>query len=263
MLDQSANTLTDEPCTHTPPLCLSWQDRGRTREWFPIGRLDVRADEPEYRFRYIGGAARAQDEVGFPLLLEFPDIEGDYRSSEIFPLFQNRIMSHKRRDFHDYVQTLGLSPSNADPIEILTASGGQRVTDAYEVFPKIVKGDDGSFTCRFFLHGARHTNESARNRLDSLEKGDELRVALELNNPATTLAVQIQTADYHMIGWAPRYLISDLVMAMAEYPDKYEAHVVRINRQPAPSAHRLLIEMGGRWEKHEPMSSADYTPLVP
>ena len=265
MLEQIEIVL-DEPCSQRPSpertLFLAWQDRSHTRQWFPVGRLDVRADEPEYRFRYIGGAAKAQDEVGFPLLLDFPDIEGDYQSSDIFPLFQNRIMSHKRGDFHDYLQNLDLRPENAGPIEILTASGGRRATDSYEVFPKIVKGDDGSFTCRFFLHGARHTNEFARNRLDSLEKGDELRVALELNNPATTLAVQVQTTDYYMIGWAPRYLLNDLVMAMAEYPDKYKAHVVRINPKPAPSAHRLLIEMSGRWEKHEPMSGDDYTPMV-
>ena len=265
MLEQ-IDSVSDEPCSqraaseHT--LFLAWHDRTHTRQWFPVGRLDVRADEPEYRFRYIGGAARAQDEVGFPLLLDFPDIKGDYQSSEIFPLFQNRIMSDKRRDFHNYLQTLDLPPSNANPIKILAASGGRRVTDSYEVFPEIVKLDDGSFTCRFFLHGARYTNESARNRLDSLEKGEDLIVALELNNPATTLAVQIQTTDYHMIGWAPRYLIDDLVMAMAESPGKYEARVARINPKPAPSAHRLLIEMSGRWKKHKPMSSDDYTPMV-
>ena len=266
MLEQIESVL-DEPCSQRAApertLFLAWHDRAHTRQWFPVGRLDVRADEPEYRFRYIGGAAKARDEVGFPLLIEFPEIARDYQSSEIFPLFQNRIMSHKRPDFDAYMQTLDLSPSNADPFEILTASGGRRATDSYEVFPKIVKGDDGSFTCRFFLHGARHTSESAQNRLNDLEKGDELRVALELNNPATTLAVQIQTTDYHMIGWAPRYLVSDLAMAMAESPGGYEARVARINPMPSPSAHRLLIEMNGRWEKHEPMSGEDYAPLVP
>ena len=172
-------------------------------------------------------------------------------------------MSPNRPDFRNYAQSLDLSPGNANPIDILAASGGQRVTDSYEVFPKIVKRDDGSFTCRFFLHSARHTNEPARNRLDSLEKGAELIVALELNNPETTLAVQIQTTDYHMIGWTPHYLVNDLVMAMAEYPNQYKAHVARINPKPAPSANRLLVEMSGRWNEHEPMSGADYTPLAP
>lgn len=42
-------------------------------------------------------------------------------------------MARGRPDRDDYLRTLGL-PSNADPIEILTVSGGYRVTDAYDLF---------------------------------------------------------------------------------------------------------------------------------
>jgi hypothetical protein len=47
-----------------------------------------------------------------------------------------------------------------------------------------------------------------------------------LTNPATQLAVQIQTQDYHVIGWSPRYLVSDLVNAIAKAPGEYAAKVV-------------------------------------
>ena len=124
-----------------------------------------------------------------------------------------------------------------------------------------MKHEDGSFTCRFFLHGWRHVNQSAQERIDRLTKWDELYVTLELTNPATGLAVQIQTTDYHMIGWTPRYLVTDLVAAMAESP-QYSARVVRVNPLPAPSKQRVLIEMNGRWDKHEPMTSEDFDPLV-
>ena len=36
-----------------------------------------------------------------------------------------------------------------------------------------------------------------------------------------------------MIGWAPRYLVGDLAAAMAKSAE-YNAHVVRVNPQPAP-----------------------------
>ncbi len=65
-----------------------------------------------------------------------------------------------------------------------------------------------------------------------------------------------------MIGWTPRYLVHDLTMAIAELPTKYEASVVRINPQPAPSKQRVLIEMRGRWDTHEPMASEDFKALV-
>ena len=226
-----------------------------------MGRLDADVERSFYRFRYIGGAKRAQEEVGFPLLIEFPDLKEDYQSAELFPLFQNRVMNRARPDFTEYLHRLDLT-EEADPIEILSTNGGHRVTDAYEVFPKIEKDDTGSFSCRFFLHGWRHINEAANDRIDRLEHGEELYVTLELTNPATGLAVQMQTTDYYMIGWAPRYLVADLVAAMAEGLGKFGAKVVRINPQTVLLKQRALIEMYGCLDKYEPMNSEDFKPLV-
>lgn len=249
---------------HERTVFLAWQ-APREREWFPIGRLDAfgepRRDPLGYRFRYTGGVVRAQEETGYPLPPNFPDIGRVYRSPRIFPIFQNRIISPKRADFPDYMRNLDLpGEPPPDPISILQVSGGRRVTDSYEVFPKIVKRDDGGFTCRFFLRGLRHVNPTAQARVGDLRKDETLYVTLELTNPATGLAVQIQTEDYHMIGWTPRYLVDDLVQAMTD-SNEYRARVVRLN-PPAPLSHRLLIEMEGRWENHEPMSGPDYEPLV-
>ena len=145
----------------TKTLFLAWQDRANTRQWFPVGRLDANLDCSEFRFRYINGAKRAQEEVGFSPLLEFPELERDYRSSDLFPIFQNRIMTPRRPDFPEYLRSLDLA-ENADPIEILSANGGRRVTDSFEVFPELVKNEDGGFVCRFFLHGLRYISEPAR-----------------------------------------------------------------------------------------------------
>ncbi len=245
-------------------LYLAWQDRRREqrplpREWFPIGRLDI-ADTSTYRFRYIQGAQRATQEAGFEPLLDFPRLDRFYESHELFPLFKNRILSSKRKDFARYVETLDL-PSSVEPIEMLQVDGGLRQTDNFEVFPKIEKEADGSFCARFFLHGWRHVNEDSQKRLDRLQRGDKLYMAIELTNPVTQLAVQLQTLDYYMIGWAPRYLVEDLAAAIAETRN-YEASVVRLNPVPAPSKQRLLVELKGHWAQHEPMSSADYEPLV-
>lgn len=240
-------------------LFLAWQDR-KTRRWFPVGRLDADVEKPIYRFRYIFGAKRAKEEVEFPPLLEFPDLHRDYQSSELFPLFKNRVIASGRPDRADYLRNIDL-PDGADPIEILSVNGGRRVTDSYEVFPKLVKHDNGCFTCRFFLHGWRYANPSSRKRIDRLKENENLYVTLELTNPATRLAVQIQTEDYHMIGWAPHYLMEDLAAAMSESPH-YAAHVARLNPQPAPSRQRVLIEMRGTWDTHEPMTGADFELLV-
>ena len=242
-------------------LFLAWQDKVNSRQWFPIGRLDADLSQSSYRFRYTDGAVRAQSEAGFPLLVEFPELKWDYRASHLFPLFRNRVINRGRPDLKHYLRNLDLA-RGADPFEILATSGGYRATDAYEVFPKLVKGSDGSFKCRFFLHGWRYVNPGAQERLKILTPEEQLYVTLELTNPSTRLAVQIQTTDYHMIGWAPRYLVRDLAQAMTEQPRNYAAHVVRINPQPAPSKQRVLIEMRGKWDGYEPMEGGDYRPVV-
>ena len=242
-------------------LFLAWQDKDGSRQWFPVGRLDADLRQPSFRFRYTGGAERAQKEVGFLPAVDFPELREDYRSPDLFPLFKNRVMARGRPDFGDYLKTLDLE-DQADPVEILSVDGGYRATDAFEVFPKIEKGADGGFRCRFFLHGWRHVNHGARKRLDILQVDERLYVTLELTNPVAGVAVQLQTLDYHVIGWAPRYLVHDLMMAMAQNPEEYAAHVVRLNPLPAPSTQRLLIELTGNWGDHEPMADGDFVPLV-
>lgn len=246
-------------------LFLGWQDGGKTREWFPVGRLDADFAEQRYRFCHVKGAERARETGGFDLVPGFPELHGTYESRELFPVFQNRVMSPRRPDFEDYVKGLALDPildPATDPTSVLLVDVGRRVTDFFEVFPKLTKGEDGSFVCRFFLRGFRHTNEVARERMDALESGERLHVALELTSPTNQPAVQIQTLDYTMIGWSPRYFVHDLMMAMAESGGDYEARVVRVNPFPRPSSHRVLVEMRSRWENHEPMSGEDFEPLA-
>ena len=243
-------------------LFLAWQDNGVSRHWFPIGRLDADVEGERYRFRYTGGAKRAESEAGFPLLLPFPRLEGNYKSSKLFPTFSNRVMWPSRPDFKDYLKSLALT-EDSDPIDMMAISGGRRVTDSYEVFPHIVKKPDGGFACRFFLHGGKHVSLPAQERLGSLAADEELYLALELTNPLGELAVQIQTTDYHMIGWSPRYLAHDLALALAQPPGSCRARVVRVNQQPVRSEERVLIEMSGNLGEHEPMSGLDFQPLVP
>lgn len=242
-------------------LFLAWQDDS-SRRWFPVGRLDADVHQASYRFRYVGGAKHAKQDVGFPPLLGFPDLQKDYRSSVLFPLFQNRVMNRKRPDFADYLRSLDL-PADADSIEILSANGGRRATDSYEVFPKVEKDGDGCFRCRFFLHGSRYVEATAQERIRDLRHRERLQATLEQDNPATGLAVQIRTMDDHRIGWSPDYLVPDLVAAIAERPDDYRAMVVRLNRPPVPLNKRVLIEVRGRLGDHEPMSGGDFIPLVP
>ena len=108
--------------------------------------------------RGCAGTAR----VNYPPLLSFPQLHRDYRSSALFYQFQNRVMKPNRPDFADHVQRLGL-PESADPFEMLSVSGGYRVTDDYEVFPKLVKAERWKFCLSVFpARLATHKSPRAR-----------------------------------------------------------------------------------------------------
>ncbi len=189
----------------------------------------------------------------------FPDFRQIYQSNELFPLFRNRVMDEDRVDFGEYLRQLDIDPMDANPINILAVTGGKRQTDNLQVFPKIDRQTDGRFCCRFFIHGNRYANDSAQARYGLLKAGDLLRIALELNNPATRVALQLQTSDYHMIGWAPRYLIGDLKKAIDDSPEAVVGKVVKVNPAPAPANQRVLVELTGRLpEGHSPMSGTDF-----
>lgn len=116
-------------------------------------------------------------------LLAFPEFERVCESEELFSLFMNRVVSPKRTDFQEYMQWLDLKRDQADPISILSVSGGERVADNLEVFPKVTADAAGHFHVRFFLHGLRHLGHKAIERAAKLEVGEELRILVELNNP--------------------------------------------------------------------------------
>lgn len=241
-------------------LFLAWQ--APTRAWFPIGRLNADSARSHYIFQYTKGALRAGKLVGFKPLTAFPNLHERYEASELFPLFKNRVLDPKRLDFADYLRSLDLDPANPDPIEILAISGGVRQTDSFEVFPKIEKSEDNTFACRFFLHGLRHVSESVQRRGLELKASESLQVSLELDNPVTGPAIQLTTKDYEFLGWAPRYLVPDILRAISASAE-IVAHVVRVNEVGVPLNRRVLIELSGRLPSgFKPMSGPEFQ-LVP
>jgi hypothetical protein len=181
-------------------------------------------------------------------------------SNELFPMFKNRVLDSRRKDFGDYLQTLALD--HYDPIAMLAITGGGRQTDSFEVFPKIEKKADDSFCCRFFLHGLRYMSKLAQTRSMGLHEGEELGVSIELTNPKTGLAIQLTSEDYEFVGWAPRYLVSDLLKAIADV-SKIRATVIRVNSDDVPMNRRVLVEFQGQLpSEFEPMASEQFQPYI-
>lgn len=231
-------------------LFLAWQAPA-DRAWFPVGRLDADTARSLYRFCYTQGANEART-AGFHPIASFPDFATAYQSSELFPMFRNRVLGSQRRDFKSYLDSLALN--TPDPISILAVSGGERQTDSFEVFPKIEKDAEGSFRCRFFLHGLRHMSQATQDRASRLQEGESLGVSVELNNPKYGLAIQLTSKDYEFIGWTPRYIVADLLKAINKTHD-IAARVIKVNSGSVPLNRRVLVELQG-------VLPADYEPMT-
>lgn len=90
-----------------------------------------------------------------------------------------------------------------------------------------------------------HLNGASIHRALELVKDEPLRVSVELNNPVTRLAVTLMIDDDHMVGWAPRYLVDDLIRCVPRAPE-LTAKVARVNSDSAPLNQRILIDFMGR-----------------
>jgi len=239
-------------------LFLAWQAPD-FRHWFPVGRLDADSEHANFVFQYTRGALEAK-ESGFHPMPSFPQIDRLYQSDELFPMFKNRVLGAQRKDFGDYLRTLALE--HDDPIEILSITGGERQTDSFEVFPKINKQLDGSFHCRFFLHGLRYMSDPAQKRAMILREGEDLGVSIELTNPKTGIAIQLTSQDYEFVGWTPRYLVNDLLKSLADV-SMIKATVLKVNPSEVPVNRRVLVEFHGQLPANiEPMTDAAFQPII-
>ena len=124
-------------------------------------------------------------------------------------------------------------------------SGGSSHADSFEIFPAIEPDVDGQFVTRFILHGLRHTNPDSIRRTESLQVGESLQVAFDLNNPAATHAISVRTADHYVVGWLPRYLVDGLHQDDAWKVTDVKATVAQVNFE-APLSHRLLVDFNGK-----------------
>jgi len=228
--------------------------------WFPIGRLDGKPEQSWFRFVYTRGMLAAQVTVGLQPLVAFPQLDEVYESCELFPLFQNRLISPKREDYAEYLDRLDLSSEHADPFEILAISGGSKQTDNLEVFPELHTRLDGTFSCRFFLHGWDHLNVMSQDRLQHLEPDEPLHVLVELSHSLTSPTVRLHTMDDSlMLGWAPRYLARGVARSVSSGLGHFQARVVQLNQPPSPRSQRVLVELEGAFPAgFEPMNSEEF-----
>ena len=245
-------------------LFLAWQDPGR-RRWYTVGKLDF--NRGEYNFVYTKGAIDAQA-VGFNALVSFPNLEIQYRSRNIFPLFANRVLPENRPEYREYIEWLSLTEDNADPTAILARAGGGSQTDTLEIFPYPTQVGDNKFRVHFFVRGVRHQASCSQERVKHLEVEEKLLLMPDVQNPYDEKAVMLRTSekeknDMHLLGYLPRYLANELYELKWVQLNHAEVRVVRINPPPAPIHFRVLCSLTMNWpQNRKPFSDEQFLPML-
>jgi len=192
--------------------------------------------EAGYEFRYV------QPADGIRPLLGFGDVSRRYFSTEMFPLFAERIMSARRPDRASYLEALDLT-EDSEPWEVLMRSGGRRAGDMIEVVPEPGVSGDGETSCTFLVHGVRHCGPEASVAISGLQQHDELELRWERDNPVNERAVLVLSESGVAVGYVPDPLV-DFVHTVME-AGEHRLVVVRANGPEVGSHLRLLVRLHG------------------
>lgn len=233
-LDPAALNLTDSKGA----LALVWQNP-TTRRFVKVGRLDA-LPNAHYAFQYL---PTAWDDEDFVPLVDFPDRAAAYVSDEVPAFFANRILSSERPHFDRYLAWLGLAEADAAdlPFEVLARTGAGRATDTFHVVSNPTH-DGESFSTRFFVSGVRYAS-NPDGIAPALREGDDLKLALETDNPVNPKAVLIDTVDGEKVGYVPDWLCGD-VHDLIEQGWQLNVVAERVNPD-APAHVRVLCRIEG------------------
>lgn len=220
-----------------------WQD-ATTRRFMRVGTLSRRAGQ--YEFRYA-----TPRPASFPGFTSFPEMDRQYRSSNLFPLFANRVMTSRRDGYVDYLNSLGLdgdASRPADPFEVLARTWGSRQTDRVVVIPLPRPAADGLLSCIIPVHGFRHVDPRGQ-RLSGLRAGNPLTLERELENPASARAILVEPMGHHgreqALGYVPDELtpmIHELWRQEAPMQVRVE-HINRPGESPVADRFRVLVRL--------------------
>jgi len=227
--------------TQAARLVVAWQ-HPITRQISPVGFLE--ATGSAFRFRYIAAALHVD---GFRPLIGFPNFFESYESSQLFPLFAQRVMSARRPEFKSFLAELDLSGDDGlTPMEILARSGGRRAGDTLQLIPVPQIDHDGLTSCKFLIHGIRHRLEqdpAVESALAALKPGDRLILRDEPTNPHNERAIIALGENRVAIGWVPDLLL-DYVHEVRTGQEPL-VRVLHVNDPTSPPHLRLLAELIG------------------
>jgi hypothetical protein len=223
---------------------ISWQSQ-ETRNWYVVGNLEY--DGQTYNFRYTNGSKKAKKD-GFTAFQGMSELDIIHSSTELFPLFRNRVLSSRRPEYPRFISWLRLG-DDATEMDLLERSNGIKVTDNLQTFSRLEIDDSGSFDCFFFLHGLSHRTQDAKDFVSKLTLGDQLFLKRELNNSHDSNATMVLSSGEKnsalQLGYCPGYLSSDVSKLLNDNYDSIKFTVESFDSN-APVHYQLMCRLTGQ-----------------
>jgi len=234
------------------------QKSSTTKRWIPIGRLKF--ENGYYIFCYTKGIKSFK---GFKPFEKMNDLDKVYRSKELFPIFQNRLLQKSRPEYKNYMDWLDIKGNALNPMVELALTGGLRATDSLELIP-MPHEQDGYYRVKFFSHGIRHVAPSCLQRIESLNKEEKLYILKDIQNIYDCDALALRTKEpSELVGYCPSSYLKDF-NKLIKYngSSMVEVKVVKTNKT-APSQLKLLCEFTTKWyDGFVPFSDDEYQPIA-
>lgn len=223
-------------------LFVAYQDTD-SRQWTPVARLTH--DGKFYHFAYTHGAKNLPNFVPFGRMSE---LDAEYVSEQIFPLFANRLLPKSRPEYKDYLNWLGLSDVDHDALEELARTGGLRATDTLELIPCPEPTNTNQFEVYFFCRGLRHLPADSQDRSLNLAKGEKLYLMPDIQNDSDSTALMLRTDDpLSVIGYVPRFYSAEFSRLIELVGAKTPKVTVEKVNADAPIQYRVLCKFSAPW----------------
>ncbi len=237
---------------------VAWRNPNNN-SWHPVGLIYL--EDKVYHFVYTKGAITS----GFPLFTRMRKIS-EYHSTELFPVFYNRIISERRPEYKDFLSWLDVKQGELSPLKLLGLTEGIKPTDHLEFFQCPVQGDDKKYKVLFILHGLQYVSKHVIQRVNELKEGERLYLVPDPQNEWHPDAMMLRTGDpIYSIGYCPRYLSRDfnkLLRNDAVNVNDVVVIVKKVNKD-APLSLRLLCQIIAPWpDDFLPCDQDEFDPIL-
>lgn len=235
-------------------LFVAYQDTV-SRTWTPVARLTHEGSL--YRFAYTVGAKNLSGFVPFGRMTE---LDAEYQSEEIFPLFKNRLLPKSRPEYADYLSWLGLTEVSHDAIEELARTGGLRATDTLELIPCPEPTSSNQYEVYFFCRGLNYLSADSQSRAANLQVNNALYLMSDMQNDSDEMALLLRTGDpVTLVGYVPRYYSAEFSRLIGLVGRKNAKVTVEKVNPNAPIQYRVLCKLTAPWPANfEPCHSDSY-----